>query len=279
MKNPSLKLSFFFSTLIRQLIIILTISLLLYVNFSKGQLIYIDITPDTTISNIGGFYNLDLNEDGTIDFKIIRGGDGIYKPVDIYRLHDSCYISYYSIEGCYFANAYQINDSIGNYSPWFDASSYVNIANYGGITTCQHSGAFLGQLDKCLGLKLIKNGITYFGWVRIDVASDASWFKMKDYAYNNASILAGQGIISNINIKKFNNKFVIFDYRNEIIIKPIDNIRIINARLINPLSQVISYIALNSNQVILHKCNYRIGTYFLIIETNDYNYTTKLIIK
>ena len=70
MKNPSIKLSFFVSTLIRQLIIILTISLLLYVNFSKGQLIYIDITPDTTISTIGGFYNLDLMEMEPLTLKL-----------------------------------------------------------------------------------------------------------------------------------------------------------------------------------------------------------------
>jgi hypothetical protein len=150
---------------------------------SDAQAIYIDITPDTTISAIGGYYYLDLNNDGINDFKIIRIGINDYNDVSISCVHDSSFVSCYSLDACFYAKAYTLDQTIGNSEPWCPGNSSVNLANYGGITTCMHSGAFPGQTDKYLGLKLVKNGMSFYGWVRIDVGGDASWFTLKDYAY------------------------------------------------------------------------------------------------
>ena len=194
MKTPKPEMSFSTKQWMPQMRVALFITLLfLASHFSNAQVIYIDIIPDTTISAIGGYYDLDLNNDGISDYQISRGGIDDFNFIGIGQLHDSCYVSYYNIEGCIYAKAYLANEVIGVAEQWTNGA---NIANYGGTTTCMHSGAFPGQTDAYLGLKLIVNGMNYFGWVRIDVASDATWFRLKDYAYDSNPIVAGDGITS-----------------------------------------------------------------------------------
>jgi hypothetical protein len=258
--------------------ILLFVFLMLAGKFSKAQLIYVDISPDITISNLGDFYDLDLNGDGIMDFEIIRDGVNIYKSVDIKRLHDSCSIAFYSLEVCFYAKMYANYQPIDNSSLWFNSDNNVNLGNYGGKTLCMHYGAFPGQVDKYLGLRLIVNGITYYGWVRIDVASNATWFKIKDYAYNDSSIIAGQGIISGINDKDYKVKLEILNFTNEIIIQSSDKSKIISAKLINPISQELYKISMTSDQAILNKRKLKPGIYIIIILTTTGNYTAKLLL-
>jgi len=205
MKTSNEKIAFIVKQWMRRIRVTSLLAILTFAaQFSNAEVIYTDIIPDTTISAIGGYYDLDLNNDGVPDYKFSRSGYGDFNSVDILRLHDSCFISYYNLDGCNFANAYVLNELIGNSDPWFTENYGVNIANYGGITYCMHGGAFPGQTDLYLGLKLIKNGITYFGWVRIDVAIDATWFTLKDYAYDSNPIIAGDGItmVNNLALDK-----------------------------------------------------------------------------
>jgi hypothetical protein len=57
------------------------------------------------------------------------------------------------------------------------------------------AGEFLGVSDKFLGVKFVAGANTHYGWVRLDVAGDASTITVKDYAFNafpDGEILAGQ---------------------------------------------------------------------------------------
>ena len=38
---------------------------------ADAQVVYMDVAPDVTVNTSGGFYNLDLNADGTTDFKLV----------------------------------------------------------------------------------------------------------------------------------------------------------------------------------------------------------------
>jgi hypothetical protein len=154
--------------------------------------IYVDIEPDTVISEPGGFYNLDLNLDGIPDYKISRGLAGDFSTINVSCLNDSNYVGYYSLDGCYWATALSFNDSITWSSPWINIG--VSIAGYGGITYCMSSGSFVGQFDKCIGFKMVVNGIVYFGWVRIEVGDVADWFRIKDYGCSTNPTVAGMGI-------------------------------------------------------------------------------------
>ena len=72
-------------------------------------------------------------------------------------------------------------------------SYYFTIApSYGGTWTY---GAWLGQTDKFMGVSFTNGSGTHYGWVRLDVASDATSITIKDYAYNDTPdgpIMAGQ---------------------------------------------------------------------------------------
>ena len=89
-----------------------------------------------------------------------------------------------------------------------------------------YSGSFGGQTHKYIGLKLVRNGIDYYGWLRIDVAADGSWIKLKDYAYTENGILAGLTIM-NIDRKTIESQLSNFVTETEIAIKPNTNLRII----------------------------------------------------
>lgn len=244
---------------------------------SNAQLIYIDIVPDTTISASGGYYNLDLNNDGILDYKISRYTIVDHNSVDIETLHDNCYTSYYNIE-CLFAKAYSFNDSIGDFSPWYNSSSKINIANHGGTTTCMDDGEFIGEVDKCLGLKVIASGEVYYGWVRIDVASDASWFTMKDYAYNDTTIFAGQ-MSTGMNETAIKPKeFEVYYSNNEVVLKNINNQEIMNVKLYNQSSQLIKDYGIVKKDIHINKTNFKNGLYFLVIETKKQIKTLKILI-
>ncbi len=157
----------------------------------KASQIYIDIIPDTVISTPGDYYLLDLNNDGVNDYKIsisyLAAMD--MHNIGIQGLHDSSYVAWYSIEGCVYAKAFSPGDSITSATPW--KTGGATVATNGGITTCMHSGSFIWQTDKCLGLKLISGGTTYYGWLRIDVGNFAQWFKLKDYCFDSGPIASG----------------------------------------------------------------------------------------
>ena len=188
---------------------------------SEAQIIYTDVNPDDTIhdadysSATNAHYYLDLNNDGTTDFDLIQA-------YSIYVLNSGTLCAY--TKRIWSCNAIPKNissiasDSIGGLalSPssainggltWKDStSSYYNkLANFSS-TSVRHcpppsspgysdsSGHWLNQNDKYLGLKIIKNGLTYYGWIRLQIVS-ASSIIVKDYAYNsipNQPILAGQ---------------------------------------------------------------------------------------
>lgn len=188
---------------------------------SNAQIIYTDVNPDDTIQDLNlsaatyDVYHLDLNNDGITDFDLnqsyIKYSYSSGTLCYYYRIFKKCYayaknlnaIASDSIGGLSISSLSIINGGVS----WRDTSSnngYNNLANYSyfsikhcppaspAITTT--GGNWYNQTDKYLGLKIIKNGLTYYGWVRLQIVS-ASSITVKDYAYNsipNQPILAGQ---------------------------------------------------------------------------------------
>lgn len=75
--------------------------------------------------------------------------------------------------------------TISSVSTFWVHPSYISL-NSNGTT-----GHWIGVNDKYLGLRFKFNGQRYYGWARLEVASDASFFIIKDYA---SETLAGQGL-------------------------------------------------------------------------------------
>jgi len=264
--------------------IVCTIVLILIISqISFAQYIYVDIIPDTTISANGGFYNLDLNGDGTFDYKINlfkTAFPDTLNQVGISGLTDSCFIAGFTLDACgYIANAFSINDAINDYADW------SNNAQVGQFTlmfsTCMSTGPFTGQTNKYLGLKMIKNGTTFYGWVGINVASHANWFTLKDYACNINAINAGLTVgIHNLRQKDLDG--CLFLYPNPshdklTIETPISAI-IGRISIYNIHGQLVLNKTVGQDKEILDISGFRKGIYFLKLE-NTKGYEQKMFIK
>ena len=180
---------------------------------ANAQIVYTDIIPDTTLSN-PGTYDLDINNDGQIDFTFYgyhftlncACGSGItdtstLSPTSLSWVSDT-------ING----QSAKLNsgDLINASSPlWTNAPSQILFFKGGACSSrsCSPLGGFyfsgtpLGTwsnvADKYLALKIQVSGSIYYGWARLDVDSLGFPITIKDYAYNpipDSAILAGQTI-------------------------------------------------------------------------------------
>ena len=163
---------------------------------SDGQIIYHDIIPDTTIVKAihSGIYSLDLDSNGTIDFNLSVNSSFNKESnmADINAMNSNALerdtVQFLS----HFADPNNYNNLIGAINDW--------VANDVKLDSCKlpfvaNQGVFAGKGDKFIGLKLIRGGKTYYGWVRVKLSSHCDTLIIKDYAYNDtegASISAGE---------------------------------------------------------------------------------------
>jgi hypothetical protein len=166
---------------------------------ASGQIIYTDVTPDFTGAG-GDEYFLDLNNDGTNDFRIFNtaGSSG----------------EFYLFAQPLTASNDVLASNSGNFGYPFALSSGAPISN--GANFWLNNGYSTGYLslnynncsfgnwcsvtDRYLGLRFNIGGNTHYGWARLDVPNNAasSW-TVKDYAYNTTAgdpINAGQETLS-----------------------------------------------------------------------------------
>ncbi|MBA2406368.1 MAG: T9SS type A sorting domain-containing protein, partial [Chitinophagales bacterium] len=179
---------------------------------ADGQIVYHDVAPDDTLSiigNSGEWYSLDLNNDGIADYSV---------AADIIYFENHAMIGKYangsisnSVAGTY-ANvgmpAYNVfkleaSDPISQSVNWVKANTPKD--DYFGnlLEMFSYEGYWQnGVTDGYIGLRIHVGINNFYGWLRCDVAADASFIIIKDYAYNSipdSSILAGQGIATNSN--------------------------------------------------------------------------------
>lgn len=172
---------------------------------AEGQISYTNI-PDTTVDTHKGVYNLDLDQDGNMDFRITQ-----YLDTGTTGLVDAIFIAPYdSINGRAMGElqngfSYPFNlipgDSIGIDELWngntdvrvgylvyqYDGTPYPN-SNWKGPVT-----------DGFMGLQIRKSDGFHFGWVRLNIAADNRSFTVKDFAYNssaNEGMLAAEPTLS-----------------------------------------------------------------------------------
>ncbi len=186
---------------------------------ANAQIVYMDVTPDSTFAcngnqNCNHTYVLDLNNDGLVDFRINMG----------YYYHNSNvrWVSIIDSIGNAFAistngaKKFFLNDTIGPAQTW-QADSSAFLRRWSSHVNGSYKGEWIYETDKYLGLALNVSGLTYYGWVRLDVTVDASTETciciIKDYAYNsipNQPILAGETIATGIIENYFASSITLF---------------------------------------------------------------------
>ncbi len=176
------------------------------VSAANGQVLYTDIN-DTTVSTNGGFYDLDVNQDGNPDFRLIQLVDsGLTENVNAVLISpfDSIYnrVVGESINGFNYPtnvtpgtiiNQYENfqgiggNDVKGYMAFEVDGVSYPN-SNWVGPTT-----------NGFLGMQVRIGDSLHFAWARVDVSAGSNSFTVKDFAVEltpGDSILAAGNLLS-----------------------------------------------------------------------------------
>jgi hypothetical protein len=178
---------------------------LISAGYANAQIIYTDIVPDDTLdgSGFGEFSFLDLNNDGTSDFRFLVGSVGL-GGVQLAALSQASsngqnQVHAYSGPGWGYPAPYAMNfnEAINSQNQWKlieDEPLGAGWLVYSDGTNNFEYGAWHHVQDKYLGLRIHANGQIYYGWARLDVAT-ALHMIIKDYAFNSAAgqtILAGQ---------------------------------------------------------------------------------------
>ncbi len=259
-----------------------------------------NIDPDLTFSNDGAVYNLDLNNDGVVDFRInlfayagtdtcTTGNQTIYDigAVTIEPLGNNAVNAFASTSPFTTSSGSILNVNVPYALNGFDPiKNGLNWKNYGyfwmGVDAYSaYNGVpyfdilvneWLGVSDKYLGLRLSTDQGVLYGWARLDVSKDAKSFTIKDYAYEdipNKPIYAGTGI-ANINSVDINNNISVYSFGNKIFVNSID-LKESNGTItvLNSLGQVVNSSDINNSQTIITLENIKSGIYFVRIEMSE----------
>jgi hypothetical protein len=171
------------------------------VSVANGQVKYTDIN-DTTVSTNGGFYDLDLNQDGNPDFRLTQFVDsGITQNVNAVLISpfDSVFnrVIGESINGFNYP---------ANVTPGTVINQYENFQGIGGSevkgymaftvddTISYPNSNWVGPTTNgFLGMQVRIGDSLHFAWARIDVSMGSNSFTVKDFA---VELTPGDSIIS-----------------------------------------------------------------------------------
>jgi hypothetical protein len=161
----------------------------------EANIIYTDENPDYT-GGLGAQYFLDLNNDGSDDFRIWHNGSS---NLYISPLTDTNEVL--GSGGVTFAYPFALSSGTAISS---GAGSFFNNGFSGGFQSMNYGSCSFGNWcsvsDKFIGVRFEIGGNIHYGWVRLDVNQSGSVWTVKDYAYEdipgiaiNAGDMLGSG--------------------------------------------------------------------------------------
>lgn len=253
-------------------------------NTANAQAVYTNITPDSTVTTNGGYYDLDLNNDGTFDFRFqltLNPGSSSYSfpynKVGVTAL-DSNEVAG-SANGAYiYPLAFNTADTVKPALTWYMGSNQSMASSWGGPSYVY--GNWLGAANKFIGLKLhVANTDTnYYGWARLDVDALAHSFTIKDYAVMNISnqpIVIGSGYVG---IKE-NTLFgsAIYNDNRRIFVKtqnPVEG----TLTIVNVSGQVVYTGKVEGQETEINLNDVSSGIYFVTLRSENVKFTKKIVI-
>jgi len=187
------------------------ISFLALKEHSKGQVVYVDIDPDIILSEGGQAAELDLDQNGTIDFWFHNNSFTFYSSsFSSYRLMQNILVgpeieanfiagetgeygtAYGGVYPRYYPFALEsgafINAELNFYNYDLQVMGLASFWSIGGTFGGFHAnwfGIFVDEtIDKFIGIKfLLENDSLCFGWIRCDVKDNGRTLIIKDYSY------------------------------------------------------------------------------------------------
>lgn len=242
------------------------------VSDAAGQVIYTDIDPDETIDDTS--YDVDLNDDGTVDFSIHNSGAG-GNAVRIYNDQSN------SVLGQNFGGNYNYPDVLNSGDPIGSSGNFTMHPNYQTLnwngcsyTNSQWCG---GQVDKFVGLRFNVGGDQHYGWIQLDVPADGSTFTIKGFAFDatpDAEILAGDTGLG-INDAAFEGFNYFVDANNALNLSAtsvIDNVTIHNV-----LGQQVINRAIDGTSAVIDLSAQQSGLYLVTVTIEGTRKTVKVV--
>jgi hypothetical protein len=257
---------------------------------ADAQVVYTNVTPDSVVNTVGGFYNLDLNADGIIDFKILTNhgssstSGAIYDYVAITPNDSINAID--TVAGGY-ADALNAGIGLCPTSLWSDTTGgNAAIGLLGFNLTAPFAftaGNFIGATGKFVGLRFQKLGINYNGWVRLNVATDCKSFTVIDYAYrNNAAACSITGLTSDVGISES----ALFNLVNVFAADKNINVQLDQTlpvggfiSVTNVLGQEVTKVNITNASTVISMANEKTGIYIVTVTQSTGAYTKKVSVQ
>ena len=274
----------------------------------NGQVVYTDVNPDNSFQ-YPFTYQLDLNQDGQVDFIIQplvdNGGYSSANELVVKVQPDNLNINAVNADNNG-AIAHATADQIdGNMSNWSVGGSGNNIGSagvkmafaggYGGYYGGYYYGGYygyggqggnwLGASDKYLALRFsTASGSTYYGWARLDVDVNAHSFTLKDYAYNataNGSIIcevpeSTTGIENPISETK---AISIYNTDRTIHVQLGEMSNAGTITVVDILGKEIRKVEINNAHMLIPVEEAKSGIYFVSVNNGSEQYTKKVVVK
>lgn len=251
----------------------LAASLLTVSNLVNAQIVYTDVNPDNSQAGNGAEYDLDLNNDATVDFKITITSNGAAVKMAAEALGDNAIAGTYSSPYIY-PSAFALNEVIGDSRTW----------NSGAGQTLASSGYFQGAyghwfaaVDKYMGLRLKVGTDNFYGWMRMDVAEDGKSFVIKDYAYESedgTSITAGN--TGNVGITPVNAAGIKVFAADQQVHVQLSNAEEGDVVFTNLVGQTLKAVKINSSEMTIDMADQPTGIYMVTVRQQGEVFTKKV---
>lgn len=258
---------------------------------------YYDISPDT-VCNSGnspfGFqeiYNIDLNDDGIIDFEINpldgSGQMGAYNRCAIIPKNNNEIAMSITLDSCFgnpsiyptpphlantykLAQGFEINDTINTFANWKDSTALLSYYHWV-IGRYDCSGGNFYDNSKYIGVRLFHNQDTLYGWIKIKDLSSTS-VTVEEFACNQ--------IFTSVKKNNLNQYKVYPNPTNNVIKIELDSFKSdVNISLTNNLGQLLLNQIFKSTNFIEINIDLPKGFYFLKISSSTKEHNTVKIIK
>ncbi|CAN5914646.1 hypothetical protein BH11BAC7_BH11BAC7_27520 [soil metagenome] len=269
---------------------------------ANAQIVYTDIIPDTTVNTINGDYQLDLNNDGTVDFAIsyqqipitfgTTGGGTVQYTYDLIvaagnnpstNQIDTSLAQSTGNPGFPQTASHPATTPIGPTNLWFAGYGTGYTHFLAGASTMDPTtynwGDWNGAVDKYVAMKFDILGQTHYGWARLDVAQNANSFTIKDYAYDatpNTIIIAGD-MTTGVSTQLLNGvKVFAFDNKVNVNLGEITNATV---TITDMTGRIINNTTIPAGNQQINLAGQSAGMYLVAVTTATGTSTTKVMIQ
>lgn len=276
---------------------------------SKGQVVYVDIDPDIMLSEGGQAAELDLDQNGTIDFWFHNNSFTFYsESFSSYRLMQNILVgpeieanfiagetgeygtAYGGVYTRYYPFALEggaiINADLNFYNYDLQVMGIVSFTTDGSADHGYYANWFgFGideTIDKYIGLKFPLTGGNYcYGWIRCDVKDEGRTLIIKDYAYEKTPeypIIAGDTLHYVEGTDSFSSEPVyVYSYNETLYVKLQESAKAMVTIASISGQNILKYETTDVNSTV-DLTNVANGMYMVTVEYKNRLYTTKIAI-